>query len=262
MIAQILTAEQLAAKAPAIFAAHASDTMSSRYGYVPTMDVIGTLALDGWQPTFVGLKKSRTEKARMFGSHTLRLRHLDSVPVLNGHHLEIVLRNAHDGTSAVQFHAGVFRLVCANGLTVCDSNFGGFTVRHNAYAVDKVRDGIAAMMAELPQLTSTIEKWQSIKLERSEQLLLAESAARLRWIDGTPPVDAPALLMPRRAADTGTDLWSTFNVLQEHITKGGDQGVTATGSRVRTRAITGGDVSHRLNKELWALAEGMAKLKA
>jgi hypothetical protein len=56
-------------------------------------------------------------------------------------------------------------------------------------------------------------------------------------------------------------VWRTFNVIQENLVRGGVRGVASNGRRQRTRAMTGVDASTRLNRELWTLAEGMAKLK-
>ncbi|KFI32226.1 hypothetical protein CN97_05300 [Haematobacter massiliensis] len=71
--------------------------------------------------------------------------------------------------------------------------------------------------------------------------------------------------MPRRREDAGQNLWSTLNVIQEHLTKGGLRGrkQNAEGRirRAQTRAINGIDQNVTLNRALWTLAEGMQKLK-
>lgn len=264
---EILTASQLAQRAPAIFAANASPTRSERYGFVSTSDVLATLALDGWQPTYVGLKKSRTEAKRAYGSHTIRLRHVDESLMRIGNDTpEIVLRNGHDGSSAIKLDFGVFRFVCANGLVVQSSDFGGFKLFHSQYAADKVRNRLAAMLVNLPRIGESIEAMRAVTLSVSEQTILAESALRLRWEENA-PVDAHALITARRDADMvrangARDLWTTFNVIQEHLIRGGDNGRNASGRRMRTRGVKAADASHKLNRELWALAEGMARLKA
>ena len=76
------------------------------------------------------------------------------------------------------------------------------------------------------------------------------------------PIRAAQLLEPRRYADTATDLWTSFNTVQEHLLRGGDRTIT-TGSRRRgkTRQISSVGEDVRLNRALWTLAEEMARLK-
>ena len=75
------------------------------------------------------------------------------------------------------------------------------------------------------------------------------------------PVSSERLLAPKRREDVGQDLWKTFNVLQENLVRGGVRAQNTNGRRMRTRAVIGVDAGVRLNRELWALAEGMANLK-
>jgi hypothetical protein len=69
------------------------------------------------------------------------------------------------------------------------------------------------------------------------------------------------VLDPRRTADAGQDLWSTFNVVQENVVRGGLEYRSANGRRNRTRSVTGIAQNVSVNKALWTLAEEMAKLK-
>ena len=76
------------------------------------------------------------------------------------------------------------------------------------------------------------------------------------------------LLEAHRYQDNGKDLWTTFNVTQENVLKGGLRGVQLnpeTGRRIRrvsTREVKGIDSDVRLNRALWTLGEHMAELKA
>ena len=73
-------------------------------------------------------------------------------------------------------------------------------------------------------------------------------------------------MRPRRTADTGTDLWTVFNRVQENVIKGGLYGFTkdAIGrpQRRRTREVKGIDQNDTLNRALWRLSMEMAKLAA
>ena len=73
------------------------------------------------------------------------------------------------------------------------------------------------------------------------------------------------LLTVRRSADQGSDLWKTFNVIQENVIKGGIRLVRENeqGQRslARTRAVNSIDRDAKLNKELMQLALKMQQLK-
>jgi hypothetical protein len=70
----------------------------------------------------------------------------------------------------------------------------------------------------------------------------------------------------RRYDDRASDLWTTFNAVQENVIRGGitAMGRNATGQRrrVTTREVNGIDQNRSLNRALWMLAERMAELKA
>ena len=76
------------------------------------------------------------------------------------------------------------------------------------------------------------------------------------------PITEDVLLRPKRFEDQGRDLWATLNVVQEHLTKGGDQGRAATGRRLTTRGIKAISEDQRVNRALWAYAEAVAERKA
>ena len=69
------------------------------------------------------------------------------------------------------------------------------------------------------------------------------------------------MLEPRRRDDVRSDLWSTFNRVQESLVNGGLPGRGATGRRMHTRPVQGIDQSVKLNRALWMLAEEMRQLK-
>jgi hypothetical protein len=114
------------------------------------------------------------------------------------------------------------------------------------------------------------QDWSQINLVQDERMALAEGAHVLRFADAEGNVKTPitpaALLEPRRSEDRRTDLWSTFNVIQENVIKGGVHGVGFNANQqirhVTTRRINGIDQDVKLNKALWILAEKMKELKA
>ena len=95
------------------------------------------------------------------------------------------------------------------------------------------------------------------------QLSFARSALALKYDDPAkaPPVTEAQVLAPRRVEDDRSDLWATFNRVQEALTKGGLPSPSANGRRQRTRPVEGIDQNVKLNRALWMLADGMRRLK-
>ncbi|KAA8703552.1 DUF945 domain-containing protein, partial [Pseudomonas cannabina] len=76
---------------------------------------------------------------------------------------------------------------------------------------------------------------------------------------GPAPVTPSQLLMPRRREDRSSDLWTTFNRVQENTIKGGLTGRNKQGRRTTTRAVNGIDQDVKLNRALWVLAQAMGE---
>src|SRR3546814_8048296 len=106
---------------------------------------------------------------------------------------------------------------------------------------------------------------KELRLSSDEQRVLAEASLVARYGEDESPLTPEQIITPRRHADSGSSVWTTFNVIQEHLTKGGLQGRkrNAEGRMTRrtTRAINGIDQNVKLNRALWTLAGGMKGLK-
>jgi Domain of unknown function (DUF932) len=128
---------------------------------------------------------------------------------------------------------------------------------------------IAVCVEEL-RLDANGSQWQNLQPTSGEQNAFAEAAHELRFADlegkvETPITPAQLLITPRRSADSGNDLWHTFNRVQENTIRGG---ITAWGRdannqrrRTTTREVKGIDQDVKLNRALWMLTEKMAELK-
>ena len=177
---------------------------------------------------------------------------------------EVCLVNSHDRSSAYQLHAGIFRMICGNGLIVADSTFERVSIRHTGFDPDLILDASLQILDSLPQLTDQVENFRARQLTPAESKAFAESAILLKYDDlQTAPIAPNRLLEPRRSEDAAPDLWSTFNRVQENIIVGGLKDYSrrkANGQRQpRTRGVAGLDENVRLNKALWHLAETLRK---
>ena len=68
-------------------------------------------------------------------------------------------------------------------------------------------------------------------------------------------MDVKDILKSTRVEDEGNSLWSTFNVLQEKLLKGGLVYKLPKGRQQTVRSLTNIDEQVRVNKGLWELAE-------
>jgi hypothetical protein len=266
-----LTMDQIAQRAPSALAVRPYAGMSNRYAYVPTIDIIQGMIKAGFMPFAASQSRCRIEGKAEFTKHMIRFRHADMGSLVVGDVVpEVVLINSHDGACAFRLIAGLYRLVCSNGLMVADAEIMSISVRHTGDILRDVIDGSYKITEDAGKALGTARNWGELLLTDGEQQAFAESAHALRFADSegkvTTPITPAQLLAPRRYEDNGYDLWRTFNRVQENVIAGGLSAIqrNANGERVRrvsTRRINGIDQDVKLNRALWHLAERMAELK-
>lgn len=270
-----LTEDELHRLAPSIFATEAHESRSERFQPIPTIEILRGLANEGF--VAVGAKQSttRTPGKAAFTKHMIRIRHVDAMAkhAVGDTVMEMLLKNANDGTSAYDLMAGLFRICCLNSLVAQTDTIDTVKVRHSGEAMHKVIEGTYTVMSNAEQVMRAPQDWRQIAMNRDEAVAFAEAAHMIRFGEGdeegpVTPIQPVQLLTARRRDDTQRDnLWTNFNVVQENMIKGGLRGVRVnaeTGQRRRmsTRGVTGIDQDVKLNKALWVLAERMAEIKA
>lgn len=258
----------------AVSATQSSGRVGDKYAFIPTLQVVEVLGRAGWEP--VKVSEARTIKSSQragFQKHLLRFRQpVNGVLPTDALKPEIVLVNSHDGCSAFQLMAGIFRVACSNGLIVADSMFATHRVKHVGYTDSKVESAIVDVTESTPRILSRVEEFKALPLTKAEQGAFAE-AALLAHADGDETAMPEGvfkdrtinlLLAPRRAADTELNLWNTFNIVQEKFINGARYMANDNRSFYRpakARAIKSVDRGVTINKALWALTERMAELK-
>jgi hypothetical protein len=259
---RFLDNNSIALRAPSAFATEAHSSRSQHYAYIPTSAVIDALAREGFRCISAGQSRTRIEDKRDFTKHMLRFVREDGALARVGDSVpQVTLINSHDGSSAYVLTAGLYRLVCLNGLLVTEGAANTLHVKHSGDVVRNVIEGSFQVIGEASKAGEVAADWRGVALSRQEQEAFADSALQLRY-DGAAPVSPAAILRPRRLEDRSTDLWTTFNAVQEHLITGGARGRDANGRRVSVRAVNGIDGNVKLNRALWSLAERMAQLKA
>jgi hypothetical protein len=264
-----LSLDDLRRRTPSVFAESARPGVSSRYTFVSTAEVVHLLRDEGWEPVNAHQQRVRLAPREGFQMHEVRFARradLERALAVGDTRPELILQNAHDGTRAYRIDAGLYRLVCRNGLTVADSDFAHVAIRHVDIAADKFIGAARAVAESTPRVLDAVARWQAVTLTEATQQEFARRAAALRW-DAAQPVTRllgpGALLRPLRYGDDRRDLWTTFNVVQEHLLRGGDRYMDYTeGMGIRrntTRPVASLVLGQKLNKGLWQLAEEFSR---
>lgn len=203
--------------------------VSNRYVQATTIDVVNDMRKLGWYP--VAAKQCRPKK----GSKGIRSFHMlafqnPEVRLMTGDEVEayprIILTNSHDGFNSFKFMVGLYRLVCSNGLIICDEEFANISIKHINYTFEKLRETVKAAIESVPSKVRIINTMKSTVLTEDEKKDFAAKAIKIRK---NVPKDEKLsisretieeILNPKRKEDEGNDLWNVYNVVQERLMKG------------------------------------------
>jgi hypothetical protein len=256
---EFLSDEQIKEQAPSVFTQKPSKEVSKHYTHIPTTKVINDMRTLGWDVVDAKQVAARTSSTRGVQKHLVVFRNPDVV--INGNDgdtvfPQILLTNSHDGKNAFTFTAGLFRMVCENGLVISETQFEDVKMRHMGYSFEELQVQIREMVEKLPLTVESMNKMKSIDLEQEKAVDFAKKALGTRFTKDELKrikIDVVELLNPVRDEDLGNDLWSIFNVVQEKIIEGDFE--YSIGNKVRkARQIKNFKQDQKINKELFDLA--------
>ena len=271
-----LTNDELHQLAPSIFAVEKHASRSARFTPVPTIDIVDALRERGFLPMSVKQCKTRDVTRREFTKHCVRFRREEHAGGTYRNEVaipELVLQNANDGTCRYKLMGGLFRALCLNGLVVSDGMIQAVSVSHTGPVMPQVIEGTYRVLEHASRALDAASAWRQIVLSPHERLAFAKEAISIRF--GADPLQPElpyqairpeALLVPRRDADRYSDLWTTFNTVQENAIKGGlhgyrpahfdqDAGKWRNSRYVTSKLVKGIDQDIDVNRRLWDLAE-------
>jgi hypothetical protein len=260
-----LTLDQIRQAAPSVFAESKHDSRSNRYTYIPTSQIVEHLLRHDYGVFAVNQGGSRQEDKRGFTKHMIRFRPLGQSVQVGGTHNEIVLLNSHDGTSAYRLMAGVFRLVCSNGLIVAQSMIEDIRIKHSGNILAEVAEGVDRLKDQLPRIGDAVQSMQAIRLQPEEREVFAGAALTAKYGNEPAPLTASQVLTTRRPEDRDANLWNTLNTVQESLIRGGQHYVRETERGVQRRTtspVNSVDGTTSINRALWQLAEEMKRIKS
>jgi hypothetical protein len=254
-----LTLDEVKQRAKSIFTETAAPTVSDKFTHIPTFKVIEDMEQLGWGVVDAKEVKARKDATKGFQKHLVVFRNNDVV--INGADgdtvfPQILLTNSNDGKNAFTFTAGLFRMVCENGLVISTEQFNDVKMRHMGYTFEELQVQIRAMVEQLPLTVESMNKMKQIQLTDEQAQDLAKKALATRFTEEqieAVNIDLDKLLEPTRDEDKGTDLWSVFNVIQEKIIDG--DFTYMIGTRVRkARKVKNFKQDMEINQKLFATA--------
>ena len=236
-----------------VYAEYPHSQVSNKYQQAKTIEVVNALTEKGWQITKTTTARVRDPERQGFQKHFVHLRpEGDKAQLKVGDtELRVIISNSHDGTSAFRMEAGLYRLVCSNGMAVSNGSFERISIRHTVEEIEQEAiDGAYRIAAMAPRINEVIAKMQDTHLSFDAQTIFATEAIKLVW-DDTSKLNPAEFLQSRRHADKGDNLWLVFNRLQENLVRGG---LTVAGSNRHTRGINSPIRDLKVNQDLFELA--------
>jgi hypothetical protein len=219
---QKLNESQIRQIAPSVYTENAAHGTSEKYTHIPTHRVVNDMELLGWD--VIDAKEIKARRNVGFQKHLLVFRNPEIV--INGAdgdtvYPQILLTNSHDGKNAFTFTAGLFRMICENGLVISTQEFENVKIRHMGYDFNELQNTINTMVEKLPLTVESMNKFKQTQLDQEQVLDFAKRALEVRFGDiENMDFDLDELITPTRIEDKGDDLWSVFNVVQEKLVHG------------------------------------------
>ena len=258
--------------------------LSKHYSFVPTMKVVNDLRTLGYECVDAVQVKARKKSTNGYQKHMLTFEHPDhkvdqvkEVELEDGttetqvlpaeEYPQLLLTNSHDGGNAFSLSAGIFRMVCSNGLVIKTEDYGTARLVHKGYSFEAVQKLVKEFEETISEVINKITAMKQVQLTKAQQIEFAKQAALLRFTAKSynedniaDVVDLDGLLEVERKEDAGNGLYEVFNRVQESLVKGkylyaSSGKVNAEGTKTRKgREIKNFKQSIDVNKKLSELA--------
>lgn len=249
---------------PSAFAESHDGRRSERYNFISTLSIIESMEANNWGLVSAVSPRTRVSLRRDFGIHKLEFQDRETLDIEDPRQVSnflapgekkpiyprIHIINSHNGTSNLKVMAGLYALVCLNGMVISKGTVGEFNVRHNhRFNAEDAFATINQFRQTLPGVRDVINSWSNIVLPQEKANEFATKAARIRWNKPQDVLPDPnVILQARRVEDARRDFWTIFNRVQENLIRGGFER-----DNRKVRAISQMREDLRINQELWEL---------
>ena len=235
--------------------------LSHHYSFVPTMNVVRDLQTMGWDCVDAKQVKARKKSTNGYQKHMLTFEHPKYKVEGVEEYPQLLLTNSHDGGNAFQLSAGIFRLVCSNGLVIKTEDYGTQRLIHKGYSFEAVQEMVEGFVATIDETMTRITAMKRKELNAEEMIKFAKQAALLRFTSKSYNEDniskvvrVDELLESTRKEDNGNRLWEVFNRVQERLV-GGNYHYMGTKDKPRkARPIKNFKQNFAVNEKLSTLA--------
>ena len=252
--------------------------LSKHYSFVPTMNVVNDLRTLGYEVTDAVQVKARKKSTNGYQKHMITLEHPDykidqvkEVELADGttetqilpptEYPQILLTNSHDGGNAFTLSAGIFRLICSNGLVIKTEDYGSARLVHKGYSFEAVQELVKQFEETMSELLTKITEMKKVELTKAQQIEFAKQAALLRFKSKSynedniaDVVDIDDLLNVDRKEDAGNGLYEVFNRVQESLINGKYHYLGTKDKSRKARPIKNFKQSIEVNSKLSKLA--------
>ena len=270
-----LTKEELQKQCPMAFKELPTNpNVSGRYVQANTATVIDDLAKLGWYPVEAKQCRNKKNSSGIRSFHMVAFQNPDiKITKTNDDgssvvdtYPRIILTNSHDGFNSFKFMLGLFRLVCSNGLVVCDNQMVNMSIRHMNYTFEELRMVVKTAIEEVPNIVNTMNEMRNIQLTDEQKQELATEVIKIRkGIEENETYEVEQdvvedILTPVREEDNSNDLWTIFNICQEKLIKGGFFNKTNKNKLRKVKSITSIKKDMEYNQRLWLTASRYLKV--
>jgi len=255
--------------------------LSKHYSFVPTMKVVDDLRALGYEVVDAKQVKARKKSTNGYQKHMITFEHPDykvdqvkEVEIADGvtetqihkptEYPQILLTNSHDGGNAFTLSAGIFRLVCSNGLVIKSEDYGSSRLVHKGYSFEAVQKLVQEFEGTISEVLTKITAMKRKQLTDAQILQFAKQAALLRFKAASynenniaDVVDIDEILEATRPEDAGNGLYEVYNRVQESLINGNYHYKLGTKHR-KGRTIKSFKQNIDVNKKLSELAFELA----
>ena len=252
--------------------------LSNHYSFVPTMNVVNDLRELGYEVVDATQVKARKKSTNGYQKHLITLEHpkykldqVNEVEISDGktetqvtkakEYPQILLTNSHDGGNAFTLSAGIFRLVCSNGLVIKTEDYGSARLVHKGYSFEAVQKLVKEFEVTVAEVLDKITAMKKVQLTKDQQIEFAKQAALLRFKSKSynednieKVVNIDDLLNVERKEDAGNGLYEVFNRVQESLINGKYTYLGTKDKPRKARPIKNFKQNIEVNKKLSELA--------
>jgi hypothetical protein len=235
--------------------------LSNHYSFVPTMNVVNDLRALGYEVVDAKQVKARKKSTNGYQKHMITFEHPKYKVEGSKEYPQILLTNSHDGGNAFTLSAGIFRLVCSNGLVIKTEDYGSARLVHKGYSFEAVQKLVKEFEETVDEVLTKITAMKKVQLTKDQQIEFAKQAALLRFKSKSynednieKVVNIDDLLNVDRKEDAGNGLYEVFNRVQESLINGKYTYLGTKDKPRKARPIKNFKQNIEVNKKLSELA--------